>query len=52
MTTDPDPRPRWMQRIGLEIRLPSRQTTIGFVVAWLWVAAIVMLTVWLRGIGS
>lgn len=51
MTPDTDPRPAWLRRLGLEVRPPSRQTVVGFVLAWLCVLAIVALTVWLRALG-
>jgi hypothetical protein len=41
-----------LQRMGLEIRRPSRQTAYGFIAAWGCVLAIVLLTVWLRSIGT
>jgi hypothetical protein len=52
MTPDTDPHPTWLRRLGLEVPRPSRQTVVGFVAAWICVLAIVMFTVWLRGLGT
>ena len=41
-----------LKRLGLELRRPSRQTVGGFVLAWVCVIAIVLLTVWLAGLGA
>jgi len=41
----------FLKRAGLEIRRPSGQTIWGFVLAWVCVLAIVLLTVWLARIG-
>tara|TARA_Y100000588_G_scaffold246121_1_gene260460 strand:- start:149 stop:292 length:144 start_codon:yes stop_codon:yes gene_type:complete len=46
------PEDNLFKRLGLEIRRPSRQTVGGFIVAWVCVLAIVLLTVWLTGIGA
>lgn len=39
-------------RIGLELRRPNRQTVVGFVLAWVCVIVIVLLTMWLARIGT
>jgi len=41
----------FLNRIGLELRRPSRQTVVGFVLAWVCVIVIVVLTMWLARIG-
>ena len=43
---------RFLDRIGLVLRRPSRQTVVGFVVAWVGVIVIVLLTIWLAKIGA
>ena len=37
---------------GLEIRKPSRQTIVGFLVAWVFVIGIIFLTMVLARIGA
>ena len=42
----------FLNRIGLELRRPSRQTVVGFVLAWVCVLAIVLFTMWMARIGT
>jgi hypothetical protein len=42
----------FLRRTGLELRRPSRQTVWGFVLAWVFVLAMVLLTVWLARLGA
>jgi hypothetical protein len=36
----------------LEIRKPNKETVIGFIVAWVCVGVIVLLTMWIAQIGA
>ena len=37
---------------GLEIRKPNQQTVVGFIVAWVCVIAIMLLTMFIARIGA
>ena len=42
----------FLKRTGLELRRPSRQTVSGFILAWIFVLAMVLLTLWLARLGA
>jgi len=41
-----------LKRAGLEIPRPGRQTVWGFILAWVGVVAIILVTMWLARIGT
>jgi CDP-diglyceride synthetase len=38
--------------LDLEIRKPNKETVVGFIVAWVCVALIMLLTMWIAQIGA